>query len=566
MKRYYLAIDIGASSGRHILGHMEDGKMVLEEIYRFPNGMQKRDGEKVWDIEALFEAVLAGMKKCRELGKIPVSVGIDTWAVDFVLLDKDDQRIGNAVAYRDDRTKGMDEEVYRTVPEEELYASTGIQKQIFNSIYQLMAWKKKKPEQLEKAETLLMIPDYLNFLLSGVKAQEYTNATTTQLVNPETGDWNREMIQKLGYPEKIFLPIREPGTVIGHLKKEIREQVGFDCEIVLPATHDTGSAVVAVPSNEEHVLYISSGTWSLMGTELKEADCGTEAMQHNFTNEGGYNRKYRFLKNIMGLWMVQSVKKEIAEDLSFGTICEMASKCTIPSIVDANDDRFLAPENMTAEVQKACEESGQQIPQGIAEVAAVIYNSLAVCYAKTLKELEEQTGCRYRTIHIVGGGSNAIGTFYNFIEDKDVRLIGCEAAGRGVNTAETAATIATGKLGIFHGMKSYFCQDEYGQIAPVYSISAGLDYPGIGPEHAHLYDTGRAEYVPVTDEEAVEAFEYLSRTEGIIPAIESAHAVAYAKKIVPQMRKDQIVVITISGRGDKDVAAIARYRGVEIYE
>ena len=240
-----------------------------------------------------------------------------------------------------------------------------------------------------------------------MKAQEYTNATTTQLVNPETGDWNRAMIQKLGYPEKIFLPIREPGTVIGHLKKEIREQVGFDCEIVLPATHDTGSAVVAVPSNEEHVLYISSGTWSLMGTELKEADCGTEAMQHNFTNEGGYNRKYRFLKNIMGLWMVQSVKKEIAEDLSFGTICEMASKCTIPSIVDANDDRFLAPENMTAEVQKACEESGQQIPQGIAEVAAVIYNSLAVCYAKTLKELEEQTGCRYRTIHVVGGGANA---------------------------------------------------------------------------------------------------------------------------------------------------------------
>ena len=205
----------------------------------------------------------------------------------------------------------------------------------------------------------------------------------------------------------IPLPIREPGTVIGRLKKEIQEQVGFDCEIVLPATHDTGSAVVAVPSNEEHVLYISSGTWSLMGTELKEADCGTEAMQHNFTNEGGYNRKYRFLKNIMGLWMVQSVKKEIAEDLSFGTICEMASKCTIPSIVDANDDRFLAPEHMTAEVQKACEESGQQIPQGIAEVAAVIYNSLAVCYAKTLKELEEKTGCRYRTIHVVGGGANA---------------------------------------------------------------------------------------------------------------------------------------------------------------
>lgn len=166
----------------------------------------------------------------------------------------------------------------------------------------------------------------------------------------------------------------------------------------------------------------------------------------------------------------------------------------------------------------------------------------------------------------VGGGSNAIGTFYHFIENKEVRLIGCEAAGRGINTAETAATLATGKLGIFHGMKSYFCQDEYGQIAPVYSISAGLDYPGVGPEHANLYDTGRAEYVPITDEEAVEAFEYLSRIEGIIPAIESAHAVAYARKIVPNMRKDQSVVITISGRRDKDCAAIARYRGEDIYE
>ena len=188
--------------------------------------------------------------------------------------------------------------------------------------------------------------------------------------------------------------------------------------------------------------------------------------------------------------------------------------------------------------------------------------------SKEIKEqiLEKEGKLPDAVLACVGGGSNAIGTFYNFIEDEGVRLIGCEAAGRGVNTAETAATIATGKLGIFHGMKSYFCQDEYGQIVPVYSISAGLDYPGVGPEHAHLYDIGRAEYVPVTDDEAVDAFEYLSRTEGIIPAIESAHAVAYARKIVPQMRKDQIVVITISGRGDKDCAAIARYRGEDIHE
>ena len=188
--------------------------------------------------------------------------------------------------------------------------------------------------------------------------------------------------------------------------------------------------------------------------------------------------------------------------------------------------------------------------------------------SKEIKEqmLEKEGRLPDAVIACVGGGSNAIGTFYNFIEDKSVELIGCEAAGRGIDTFETAATINTGRLGIFHGMKSYFCQDEYGQIAPVYSISAGLDYPGIGPEHANLHDSGRAKYVPVTDDEAVEAFEYLSRMEGIIPAIESAHAVAYAKKIAPQMDKDKIVVITISGRGDKDCAAIARYRGEDIYE
>ena len=407
MEKYYLAIDIGASSGRHILGHMDKGKMVLEEVYRFPNGMKEVDGEKVWDVDGLFQEVLTGMKRCKEQGKVPVSVGIDTWAVDFVLLDERDKRLGNAVAYRDSRTRGMDKLVYEKVPQEELYSTTGIQKQIFNSIYQLMALKEKTLELLEKATTFLMIPDYLNFLLSGVKAQEYTNATTTQLVNPDTRDWDRRRMEQLGFPTKIFLPIREPGSVIGTLKNEIREEVGFDCQVVLPATHDTGSAVVAVPSNDNNVLYISSGTWSLMGTELSRADCSKKAMEHNFTNEGGYNKTYRFLKNIMGLWMIQSVKKEIAQDISFGEICESASKCDIKSIVDANDDRFLAPENMTFEVQKACEESGQPVPQGIAEVAAVIYNSLAKCYGETLAELEEQTGCAYERIHVVGGGANA---------------------------------------------------------------------------------------------------------------------------------------------------------------
>lgn len=407
MNPYYLAVDIGASSGRHILAHLEDGKMVLEEIHRFPNGMVQKDGENVWDVDELFAQIKLGMKKCAEAGKIPVSIGIDTWGVDFVLLDAEGKRIGNAVAYRDGRTKGMDEEVYKKIPEDELYARTGIQKAIFNTIYQLMALKAKKPEQLEKAETMLMMPDYFHYLLSGVAATEYTNATTGQLVSPVTKDWDMELIEKLGYPKKIFQKLVTPGTVLGELTEEIQKEVGFNCKVVAPATHDTGSAVIAVPTESDNTLYISSGTWSLMGTELMEANCSRESKLHNLTNEGGYNYRFRFLKNIMGLWMIQSVKKEIGGNLGFGEICEQASRCTIPSIVDANDDRFLAPANMTEEVQAACRESGQQVPEGIAEVASVIYNSLAQCYAKTIKEIEGITGQKYDRIHIVGGGANA---------------------------------------------------------------------------------------------------------------------------------------------------------------
>lgn len=407
MEKYYLAIDIGASSGRHILSHMEDGKMVLEEIHRFPNGMVEKQGQKVWDIEALFGEIRTGMKKCRELGKIPVSVGIDTWAVDFVLLDREDRLIGDAVAYRDNRTKNMDKKVYEMIDEKELYGRTGIQKQLFNTVYQLMALKEKNPDSLQHAEKLLMIPDYFHFLLTGNAAAEYTNATTTQLVNAITNDWDWELIERLEYPQSIFQKIRMPGTELGVLKDDIAQEIGYNCKVVLPATHDTGSAVMAVPAESDTMLYISSGTWSLMGTELMKADCSEQSRQHNLTNEGGYQYRFRYLKNIMGLWMIQSVKKEIGGELGFGEICEEASKCSISSIVDCNADRFLAPENMTEEVKAACRETGQKEPEGIAETAAVIYNSLAECYAESAKEIEGMTGITYDCIHIIGGGANA---------------------------------------------------------------------------------------------------------------------------------------------------------------
>lgn len=458
--QYYLAVDIGASSGRHILSHLENGKIILEEIYRFSNGMVEVDGEKVWDSQKLFEDILTGMKKCYELGKIPVSMGIDTWAVDFALLDKEDNLIGKTVGYRDGRTKGMDQEVYKVISQDELYERTGIQKQIFNTIYQLMAVKMKKPQELADAKTMLLIPDYFNFLLTGRKVTEYTNASTTQLLHPKTKEWDFELIDMLGFPRDIFTEIKLPGTIVGELTEEIQKKVGFCCKVVLPATHDTGSAVVAVPSNEEDVLYISSGTWSLMGTELKEAICTKESMEKNLTNEGGYDYRFRYLKNIMGMWMINSAKKEIADDMSYADICAMASKTTITSIVPANDDRFLAPKNMTEEVKAACRESGQQVPEGIAEVAAVIYHSLAKCYADTMNEIEEITGKNYDCIHIVGGGSNAV--YLNELTAK--------ACGKTVYTGPTEATavgnvaaqmIAAGELAdlksarecIFHSFK-----------------------------------------------------------------------------------------------------------------
>ena len=408
MQNYYLAVDIGASSGRHILGCIEDGKIRIEEIYRFENGMVNRDGKLLWDVEHLFTEIVNGMKKCRECGKIPVSMSIDTWAVDYVLLGKDDKILGDTYGYRDSRTTGMDDKVYEIIPEQELYARTGIQKQMFNTIYQLMAVKQQTPELLKTAETLLMLPDYFQFLLTGVKVSEYTNATSTQLVSPEDKQWDRELIEKLGYPEKIFLPLSMPGTTVGNLKSEIQEAVGFNCEVVLCATHDTASAVMAIPIADGDAVYISSGTWSLMGVESETAHCDENSRIANLTNEGGYDYRFRYLKNIMGLWMIQSVRHEMGDKYSFAELCEMAEENKdFPSRVDVNDNCFLAPDNMTDAIQEYCEKEGRPRPGTPGEIATVIYQSLADCYGETVRELEASTGKVYDSIQIIGGGANA---------------------------------------------------------------------------------------------------------------------------------------------------------------
>ncbi len=403
--KYYLAIDIGASSGRHILGWLDKGKMRLEEIYRFENKLVKKNGHLCWDIEHLFGEVTAGLKACSELKRVPASVAIDTWGVDFVLLDKEGRLLGDTVAYRDSRTQGMDEEVYRVIGEQELYSRNGIQKQLFNSIYQLMAIKKQQPELLTQAEYFLMIPEYLNYLLTGKVANEYTNATTTQLVNAETQDWDYELLDKLGLPAKIFGKLHMPKDVVGPLTEKIAAEVGFQTEVVLPATHDTGSAVMAVPTTAEDALYLSSGTWSLMGIERLIPDCTETSREHNFTNEGGYHYRYRYLKNIMGMWMMQSLRREFRHKYTFEELYQLAYIARyFTSVVNVNDSRFLAPESMTAAIRDYCREHGTEAPETEGELLYCVYMSLARCYAQTVAEIEAVTGKKYTKIHVVGGG------------------------------------------------------------------------------------------------------------------------------------------------------------------
>ena len=420
---YYLAIDIGASSGRHILGSLEDGKIKLEEIYRFENGITKIDDEYCWNIESLFKEIKNGIKKCKEIGKIPKSIGIDTWAVDFVLLDEEDSILGNTVAYRDDRTEGVMEKAFEKIPKDMLYLHTGIQFQRFNTLYQLLAIKDKKPEILEKAKSFLMIPDYLNFLLTGKKVNEYTNATSTQLVNSFDRTWDENILKEYGINKDIFQEIKMPKTVLGNLRQELVEEFGFNMEVVLPATHDTGSAFIASVCNDSDSIYISSGTWSLIGVENRFQICVPQAMDYNFTNEGGIDYRFRFLKNIMGLWVIQEVRRNLDNKYSFAELVTLAEESTdFKSIVNVDDDRFLNPKNMIEEIQRYCEETNQKVPQKVGEIAVCVFNSLGYSYKKAVENLEDIFEKEFKRINIFGGGcqNNLLNQVVADITEKEV--------------------------------------------------------------------------------------------------------------------------------------------------
>lgn len=410
--QYYLAIDIGASSGRHLLGWLENGKMMTEEIYRFQNLPKEVtiDGKAhlTWDVRRLFEEILNGLKKASEIDKIPVSIGIDTWGVDYVLLDEYDLPIGEVFCYRDSRTESTIDEVHGIIPFKELYSKTGIQFGSINTIYQL--YSDKISGKLETAKSLLMLPDYFNFKLTGKKRQEYTNSTTSGMVNSKTHSWDSDIINKLGYNKELFCPLTMPGTVIGEFTDAVSEYVGYKSKVILPATHDTASAVLAAPLDSE-TPYISSGTWSLLGVEQKNAHTDAVAMDANYSNEGSINHTFRLQKNIMGLWMIQQVRHETGDKYSFEELMNLAIKSTAKYEIDVNDQRFLAPQSMTQEI---CAAVGKRLNVG--DIAYVIYNNLAKSYAKALDDLENITGEKYMTLNIIGGGSK--NTFLNELTAK----------------------------------------------------------------------------------------------------------------------------------------------------
>ncbi len=393
-----LAVDIGASSGRHIFGWMENGRLRIKEMYRFKNKMKHEGNALVWDVELLFEEVLNGIRACKEQNKIPKTLAIDTWAVDYVLLDEENHPILPVYAYRDMRTRGISETTEKHIPADELYHRTGIQKQNFNTIYQLYC--DRCAGRLEKAAHFLMIPEYLSYRLTGKFAKEYTNATTTGLVSINSCEWNTQTIDALSLPRRLFDPLKMPGYSLGSFSNEVKSKVGMDCSVVFCPSHDTASAVASCPL-EENALYLSSGTWSLIGTETAKCIVNKQAQMKNYTNEGGIDFRYRFLKNIMGMWLFQNIKQDLHDAYSYNALMRMAQSSHVIRYFDVNSSELTAPEDMISVIRKKLGEP--DLP--LSDLLNCVYHSLAAAYGQSVRELEEITGRKFDRIHIIGGGS-----------------------------------------------------------------------------------------------------------------------------------------------------------------
>ncbi|MBZ0254990.1 rhamnulokinase [bacterium] len=410
----YLGVDLGAESGRVMAG-LFDGKTIrLEEMHRFANGATSIGGTLRWNVLSLWSEIKRGFAVAAErYGDDVISVGVDTWGVDYVLLSKTDEIIGQPFHYRDARTQGMMDYAFSKVPRETIFAETGVQFMELNTLYQLIATRKEHPELLDNADALLMMPDFFHWCLSGERSSEFTEATTSQCFHPTKGEWSYDLLNKFDIPSNIFQTAVAPGTKIGALREDLAEETGLKrINVVAPASHDTGSAVAAVPTqNTGHPnwAYISSGTWSLVGVEVKPAILSDDVLKENFTNEGGVDGTYRLLKNIMGLWLVQQSKRAFerrGENYDYAQLAQLASEAPpFRSIVNPDDARFLNPSDMTEAIQTVCKESGQPEPETPGQFVRCALESLALKYDMVIKTAERLTGQSVEVIHIVGGGT-----------------------------------------------------------------------------------------------------------------------------------------------------------------
>lgn len=436
-----LGFDYGASSGRAMLGIFDGEKITLEEVHRFPNDPVAVNGTLYWDILRLFHELKTGIIECRKKGHSDISsIAIDTWGVDFGLLDKDGRLLENPVHYRDKRTDGMIEKAFDVVPREEIYKRTGIQFMQFNTVYQLFALAQNRPELLKRADKMLFTPDLLNYFLTGAQYSEYSIASTAQMLDIETGDWDRELLEKLGISDNILAKVIDGGTVVGNLKKEICDEVGIGpVPVIAVASHDTGSAVMSAPAKTDNFAFLSSGTWSLLGTELKKPIVNEKAAELDYSNEGGFNRTIRFLKNIMGLWIYQDCRRQWNREgkaMSFDEL-EFGARKAEPfrSFIDPDNDMFYHPGGMPDKVREFCRMTGQPVPEDKPQMVRCIMESLAMKYRYVYEGLEEVTGRKIPDLHIVGGGCKNV----------MISQFTANALGRTITTGPIEAT-ATGNV------------------------------------------------------------------------------------------------------------------------
>ena len=415
-QKVYLAVDLGAESGRVMAGLWSGGKLELEEVHRFPNGPVVLGDSLRWDVLRLWSEIQGGLAlAARKFGKAIVSVGVDTWGVDFVLLNQDDEILGQPYHYRDNRTRGMMAEAFKLVPKREIFQQSGLEFLEFNTLYQLMALKRHSLSLLESAQTLLFMPDFFHWAMSGIKRAESCIASTSQFLNPKTGRWSKSLLRKLRLPSHFLPPVVAPGTILGPLRKSLGESLNLKrVNVVVPPSHDTASAVAGVPTSHTgrtDWAYLSSGTWSLMGLELKRPVLTQRAIELGLTNEGGIDQSSLLLKNIMGLWLVQQCKRSFegtGRNYEYSQLAALARKSPpLRSIVSLDDSRFLNPPDMIGAIQDFCRETGQRVPRTAAELVRCCYDSLALKYREVLGSLEVLGGSRVEVIHIVGGGSQS---------------------------------------------------------------------------------------------------------------------------------------------------------------